>query len=492
MKDLIINDIERLELRRELYKQNAKQGDFLSFIYYINTDYKANWHHKIIIKELQAFLTDPTKKNLAIFIPPQHGKSEITSRLFPAYALGVNPNLKIAISSYSSDLADSFNRDIQKYIDLKDYYDVFPETQLNSKNVVTTQNWLRNSEVFEIVGKKGFLKSVGVGGGLTGRAVDIAIIDDPIKDDKEAQSPTFRENVWQWYIKVLMTRLHNNSKQVLIMTRWHEDDLAGRLLNPEINPNYKDWHVIKLQAIKEEITHQDDKRNEGESLWPQRHDLEKLNILKSLSFDAFESLYQQNPFNKSGNKINRDRFHIVDQYQISFDKIDIWIDGAYTEKAKNDPTGVIPVLFNSKLNTCYILDFQTQRMELPELLEFLPNYFEKIGITVGSKIYIEPKASGKSIKQMLVRTTKYPVIEIQSYLVQEGKESRFQAAAPYIESGQMKFKRGSWNESLINQMVGFPKVKHDEAVDLLGYISAHYFKASKSPFMQAVASDNLL
>jgi predicted phage terminase large subunit-like protein len=344
---------------------------------------------------------------------------------------------------------------------------------------------------FEIVNKKGFLKSVGVGGGLTGRAVDLAIIDDPVKDDKEAQSPTFRENVWQWYIKVLMTRLHNNSKQILIMTRWHEDDLAGRLLNPSLNPNYKDWKVIKLQALKEENTHIDDLRNEGEPLWSQRHDIDKLKVLKSLSNDAFESLYQQNPFSKTGNKINVDKFIIIDNHPISFNKIDVWIDGAYTEKVKNDPTGVIPVIYNEKLNTCYILDFQTQRMELPELLEFLPTYFNKIGVTVGSKIFIEPKASGKSIKQMLVRNTKYPVIEISSYLVSEGKESRFQAAAPYIESGQIKFINGSWNEVLIKQMVGFPKVKHDEAVDLLGYISAHYFKANKSPFMQSVGSPQL-
>lgn len=486
------NDLQRLILKRELFKQEAKNGDFLSLIYYINTEYKANWHHKIIAKELQEFLFDPDAKCLGIFVPPQFGKSELTSRLFPAYGMGMNPDLKIAICSYSSDLADSLNRDVQKYIDLPEYQEVFSGTRLNSKNVVTTQNWLRNSEVFEIVGKKGFLKSVGVGGGLTGRTVDLAIIDDPVKDDKEAQSPTFRENVWQWYIKVLLTRLHNKSKQILIMTRWHEDDLAGRLLNPEINPNWKDWKVIKLQAIKEEDSHPDDPRSEGEALWPDRHSLEKMNVLKSLSGDAFESLYQQNPFNKAGNKINRDRFHITENIPIGFDKIDIWIDGAYTDKSKNDPTGVIPVIYNTKLNTAFILDFETQRMELPELLEFLPSYFDRIGVTIGSKIFIEPKASGKSIKQMLVRSTKYPVIEIQSYLVQEGKESRFQAAAPYIESGQMKFKRGNWNESLISQMVGFPKVKHDEAVDLLGYIAAHYFKATKSKFMQAVGSDNLL
>ena len=488
----MVNDLEILALKRELLRKEAQQGDFLSFIYYINTDYNAAWHHKLIIKELQEFLHNPKKKYLAVFMPPQHGKSELTTRLFPAYALGVNPNLKIAVCSYSADLADSFNRDIQRNIDSLEYIDVYPKTRLNSKNVVTTQSWLRNSQIFEIVGKKGFLKSVGVGGGITGRPVDIVIIDDAIKDDKEAQSPTIRESIWQWYLKSVLTRLHNKSKQILIMTRWHEDDLAGRLLNPELNPNWKDWQVIKLQAIKDEDTHPIDPRKIGEALWPERHSLEKLNVLKSLSSDAFDSLYQQNPFSKTGNKINRDRFKIIESVPNSTNKVDIWIDGAYTEKAKNDPTGVIAVIHNPTLNKVFILDFQTQRMELPELLDFLPKYFEKIGVSVGSKIFIEPKASGKSIKQMMVKTTKYPVIEIVSYLVQEGKESRFQAAAPYIESEHMQFLRGSWNETLITQMVGFPKVKHDEAVDLLGYISAHYFKPRQSVFSAPQGSANLL
>lgn len=482
----------KVQVKRELLKRSAQKGNFLDFIYYVNWDYVANWHHKIIINKLQEFLHDPKKKNLAVFVPPQHGKSELTSRLFPAYALGENPNLKIAVCSYSSDLADSFNRDVQRYIDTDEYKEIYPETTLNSKNVVTTQSWLRNSEIFEVVNKKGYLKSVGVGGGLTGRAVDLAIIDDPVKDDMEAQSPTFRDRVWNWYLTVLSTRLHNDSKQVLIMTRWHEDDLAGRLLNPETNPNYKDWEVLRLPAIYEGDYLEGDNRQMGDALWSEKHSLEKLNVLKGMSESTFESLYQQNPIAKSGNKIGKDKFQIIDQIPNTFEKIDIWIDGAYTDKSKNDPTGIMAVKYVQNLNIMFVLDFVNVRMELPELLEFLPSYFEKTGVTVGSKIFIEPKASGKSIKQMMVKNHKYPVIEIKSYLVQEGKEARFQAATPYIESGQTKFKRGAYVEVLTKQMTGFPKVKNDEAVDLLGYSSAHYFKPTKSKFTGVSSSDNLV
>jgi len=477
LKDYVTNDIQILSLERELTKQEAKQGDFLSFIYYINTDYKANWHHRIIIKELQNFLSDPTKKNLAVFVPPQHGKSEITSRLFPAYALGVNPNLKIAVSSYSSDLADSFNRDIQKYIDLPEYFEIFPETQLNSRNVVTTQSWLRNSEVFEIVGKKGFLKSVGVGGGLTGRAVDIAIIDDPVKDDQEAQSPTFRDRVWQWYITVLSTRLHNASKQILIMTRWHEDDLAGRLLNPLTNPNYKDWKVISLPAIKEDNENPNDPREIGEALWPQRHSLDKMLKLKALNENSFLSLYQQNPTPKEGNKVKSEWFSYVDSIPNLVK--DIWIDGSYGDNTKADPTGMIITMFDRAKQTLYICHAFDDIMQMPELLTHIEKYVVSHGLTPSSRGFIEPKASGKSIKQLINPKSKISFVDIISYLVKGKKEERLQVAANYIESGKVKFLRGHWNDRLRLQLTGFPKVKNDEYVDLMGYACEYYFRTNQ-------------
>lgn len=484
-------DHELLKLKHERLRREAINGDFLSFVKYIKKDYYPSWHHVVVAKELQKFLLDPKLKKMAVFMPPQHGKSELTSRLFPAYALGVNPNLKIALASYSSDLANGFNRDIQRNIDQPEYRDIFPNTEINSRNVVTTQSWLRNSEIFEVVNKKGFFKSVGVGGGLTGRSVDLGIIDDPIKDEMEAKSETIRENVWNWYTSVFLTRLHNNSKQLLIMTRWHEDDLAGRILNPEINPRINEWKVVQFEAIKENDSNYDDPRNIGEPLWAQRHNLDSLLDKKSISPETFDSLYQQNPYNKKGNKINKDSF----QYSIlphTHNKVDVWIDGAYTDKTKNDPTGLLAVKFIERTNTLYILDFTTKRMELPELLEYLPTYFEKVGITFGSKIYIEPKASGKSIKQMINKTTnKYAIIEITNNLVSEGKEARFQTATPYIESGKTQLIKLPCMDELIKQFIGYPKVKHDEAIDLLGYASNHYFKPTSLANSTMIGAENL-
>ena len=147
--------------------KKAQQGDFMSMICHVDPIYTPEDFHKRIAKELQNFLNDPEYNKLAIFLPPQHGKSDLTSRKFPPFAFGINPNLRIALASYSSDLANKFNRFIQKIIDSEEYKQIFPKTTINSKNVVTIQSWLRNSEVFEIVDKRGDFKSVGVAGGLS-------------------------------------------------------------------------------------------------------------------------------------------------------------------------------------------------------------------------------------------------------------------------------------------------------------------------------------
>lgn len=226
-----------------------------------------------------------------VFMPPQHGKSEMTTRRLPAFLVGRNPDLKIAICSYSATIASNFNRDIQRIIDDKPYYDVFPGTSLNENSAInpSKNTFLRNSEVFEIIGRRGFVKTVGVGGSLTGTPVDIGIIDDPFKDREEAMSVRIRDKVYSWYTDVFKTRLHNDSQQLLVMTRWDADDLAGRILQIE-----NDWEVVTYQAIKERETI-GDPRDIGQPLWPERHSLERILAIKETSPFTFSSLYQQEP-----------------------------------------------------------------------------------------------------------------------------------------------------------------------------------------------------
>jgi hypothetical protein len=263
---------------------------FDSFVSYTKEDYRFNWHHIALCNQLERFAKGEIKK-LMVFMPPQHGKSQLTTRHFPAYLLGIRPTTKICVCSYSATLAQSFNRDIQRIVDDIPYHDVFPETLLNQSNVTTDAHgaYLRNSDIFETLNFRGFVKTVGVGGSLTGTPIDIGIIDDPFKDREEAMSVRIRDKVWSWYTDVFKTRLHNDSQELVIMTRWDTDDLAGRILKQE-----NDWEVITFQAIKERDI-SGDPREIGEALWPEKHSLERILAIKNTSPFTFTSLYQQEP-----------------------------------------------------------------------------------------------------------------------------------------------------------------------------------------------------
>lgn len=283
---------------KDLIKCEIAKRGMLQFAQYMRPSYLMNWHHVYLATMLDLFFKGVIKR-LMVFMPPQHGKSEFTSRLFPAYCLGQNPDKKIILASYAASLAEKMNRDCQKVIDSEEYAKVFPQTKLQGTN--SNGKYVRNAEVFDIVDHDGYLKTVGVGGGVTGNPADLFIIDDPHKDRKEAQSPQISNGIWDWYTDAMNTRLHNDSGVLLIQTRWAHDDLAGRILqnmNDAIERGDEDvemWTVITLPAICTHLDNPDDPRKIGEALWPVRHSLRRLNIIRSMSLRTFQSLYQQDP-----------------------------------------------------------------------------------------------------------------------------------------------------------------------------------------------------
>lgn len=269
--------------------------------------------HRNYYELLNRFANGNIKK-LIITMPPQHGKSEGSTRRLPAFILGQNPDTKIAIASYNSPFAQKFNRDVQRIIDDPVYHEIFPGTTLNASNVVTvSSNYLRNSTEFEIVGHAGGLKAVGRGGPLTGNKVDVMIMDDLYKDYMEGNSPIIREAVWDWYTSVVVTRLHNESRQLIVFTRWHEEDLIGMLEEmgkvkeiksiddaDTIQLNDDEWLKVNFEAIKDSDPTEIDQRERGESLWESVHSTEKLLSVKEMDVEKFECLYQGNPQNKEG------------------------------------------------------------------------------------------------------------------------------------------------------------------------------------------------
>ena len=430
------------------------------------------WFHQLICDKLQS----DNWSRLMIFLPPQHGKSEIVSRLFPAWSLGRNPNLKIVGCSYSADLSSSFNRDVQRVIDTPRYHSTFTNTTLSGSNVRTNAqgSYLRNSDIFEVVGHKGFYKSVGVGGSLTGTPVDLAIIDDPIKDFREATSQLMRDRIWEWYSSVLQTRLHNNSRVVLMMTRWHEDDLAGRLLKKmEANEDSEQWDLICIPAIKEDESDTTDPRKVGEALWETKHNLKKLNQAKANSKRVFYALFQQKPRPEDGNMIKGFWFGEFDFMGLLEKSINtkpeliphFFIDTAYTDDKDNDPSGGLCCMKIG--NELFVLDYTEVWKELPDLVKYIQvwvnkNQYEKNK----SKIYIEPKASGKSAAQTLKRNTMLNVVEYMPS--NDSKIDRVAFVTPILESGRVYLlKNAPWKQNFIDSLEQFPNAKHDEAVDVL-------------------------
>lgn len=465
-----MNDYEqikrRLELQRKLLQMDAP-ADFFKFVHYVNPLYKGAWFHRVIADHCRMLLRGIIR-NLMVFVPPQNGKSELISRCFPAWALGKNPDLKIVGTSYSANLAEQFSRSIQRIIDSQEYQAIFPDTYLNGSNVRTdVRGYLRNVDIFEMVGRKGFYKAVGVGGSLTGTPVDIAIIDDPVKDAMEAYSPVFRERVWDWYTSVLLTRLHNESKQLFIMTRWHDDDLAGRILKNEPEK----WTVLSIPAIRESLNDGNsfDPRKVGEALWPERHSLERLLEAQRRSPRFFSSLYQQHPTVEGGNIVKEAWFRRVSLYDFkklrNDEPITFFVDTAYTEKTSNDPTGIIGTC--SIGNNLYVVCAKKVNMKFPELCRFLPQYVRDNGYTRYSTVRIEPKANGLSVIDQLQECTNLNVVATHS--PKDSKETRLNAASPFVESGRVYLVAGDWNGAFINEVCGFPAMPHDEFVDLLCY-----------------------
>lgn len=475
--------MRELELEKELHRRSAAER-FPVFLDFTMPSYRRQWFHTIIARKCQQLFEGTLGTDrLMLFVPPQHGKSEIVSRKFPAWVLGRNPLMKIVGCSYSADLAQQFSRSVQHTIDSQEYASVFPNTYLNNSNVKSDsrKGWLRNVDLFETVGFGGFYKAVGVGGSLTGTPVDLGIIDDPIKGALEASSPTYRERVWNWYTDVFFTRLHNKSKQILIQTRWHEDDLAGRLLDREGDR----WEVVRIPAIREDFDDADDPRELGEALWEEEHSLESLRDAEARSPRTFAALYQQRPVVQGGNIVKRDWFGHITPREFAarrrLEPIVFFLDTAYTDKTENDPTGILATCKVGE--TLYITHGRKVLMKFPDLLRFIPPYVREQGYTMSSSIRIEPKANGQSVIDQLKDVTRLNVTRTPSPT--ESKETRLNAASPSVECGRVVLVDGDWTEGFLDEVCGFPAKPHDEYVDLLCYAVDYFLNSPFKPIDKA-------
>lgn len=307
--------------RRELARRHL-----IDFTEYTNPLYRAADHHHQICAKLEAVERGEIDR-LMIFMPPRHGKSELASKRFPAWALGRRPTRQIIAASYNSDLANDFGRNVRNIVAEPEFAEVFPGVSLapdsQAANRMNTNH-------------KGAYVAAGVGTAVTGRGADIALIDDPFKDREEADSERRRDIVWDWYRSTLFTRLMPGGSIVLIQTRWHEDDLAGRLLEHDRGQ----WDILELPAIDEH----------GSALWPKWYDLPTLERIKdTIGAREWSALYQQRPqpdegtffqrawFNDHGGKLPALQLYGSSDYAVTDG------DGDYTVHRVwgIDPTGAV-------------------------------------------------------------------------------------------------------------------------------------------------------
>ena len=264
--------------------------------------------HSVYYRVLDAFARGDIRR-LIITMPPQHGKSVGATTLLPAYMLGLKPDTRIAIASYSGSLASRFNRRVQRILESREYSELFPDTTI--KRGTKPANYIRTADEVEIIGREGALLSVGREGSLTGNRVDCFILDDLYKDAMEANSPIIRENCWEWYTSVVRTRMHNLSQELIVFTRWHEEDLIGTITRKEpcrelrsfddlkeVGEN--EWLYLNFEAIKASPPTEIDPRALGEALWEERQSAALLHQKRRLDTLRFECMYQGHPSSREG------------------------------------------------------------------------------------------------------------------------------------------------------------------------------------------------
>jgi predicted phage terminase large subunit-like protein len=404
--------------------------DFLTFRTLINPDLVMGWWQEEIASELMAFhaaMVRGERPKLVIQAPPQHGKSRQIVE-FIAWATGVNPDLKTIYASFSEDLGVRANLALQNIYTSKVYKYIFPETQISERNTVATnRGYLRNKSMLEFVNRQGSFVNTTVQGQITGKSMTLGCIDDPVKGRQEANSLTTRNAVWNWFTDDFSTRLSKDGAFIIIMTRWHVDDLAGRLAAL----NDKTVRILSYPAI---ATFDEKNRKAGEALFPELKPLDfLLERKRASSTQSFESLYQQNPIIVGGEIIKRDWFKSYSMLP-PLDYVCIFADTAQKTAEHNDYS--VLQAWGYANGQIYLVDQVRGKFEAPELKRTAIAFWQKhkSSHVPCRAFYIEDKSSGTGLIQEIKLEGSVPVIAVQRT---KDKLTRVQDVLSYIEAGYL-------------------------------------------------------
>lgn len=439
--------------------------------WFMEYDGRGKWiparHLELLCKKLEAVERGEVRR-LMVFMPPRHGKSEVVSKKFPAWYLGRNPDKEIILTSYAADLAHDFSRVARET--LREWGPRLWGVEISDKSSAVGR--------WEIEGHRGGMTAAGVGGPITGRGANVAIIDDPFKNHEEAQSETIRQKVVEWYKTTLATRLTPDGAIVLVQTRWHEEDLAG-VLQREMAEGGEHWEIVSLPAIAEDGDILG--RQPGEPLWPERFPLEALLVRKTiLGSYRWEALYQQRPGPAAGNKFKRSWFryfeiqgdavilHRPDAEPKRYPLNKCWCfqtcDPAGSEKTSADYF-VLATWLVTPERDLLLRDVLRERLEGPDQPKlFRQGYgrwrpkprFQAVETSgIGLTLFQELRRSGLPVRALKAETDKL---------------TRALPLMARMQAGSVYFLRGaSWLEEYENELLVFPNGKHDDQVDATSY-----------------------
>lgn len=431
--------------------------DLVSPLLLAKSVYRANWqspkHIQYIDKKLLDIFNWGNKK-LIVNMPPRHGKSQFITKILPLWWLLNKPDSRIIISAYNSSLAEYFGReilDIFKTIGPR-YGIELNDSQKSKTEFVTNYN--------------GSIMAVGIGGTLTGKGADLIIVDDPIKNDAEANSIISRDSIYDWFTATLMTRLEPKGSIILVMTRWHEDDLAGRLL-------VKDkWDKVVLPAIAEEDDMID--RKLGDALWQERYSQKSLlDIKESIGSYWFSSLYQQSPAPSGGGLFKRSDFRYFEllgkiakskDFAKEISELDLYFacDLAISTSEKADYTVIVVFALDNE-NNIIVIDVVREKILPSKHIELISELFEKYNpLQIGVET-VQYQAS-------LFHNLSNIGLPVTKLVPKKDKVSRALPLAAKIEANKVYFNKSiDCLAELEKELLNFPNAKHDDIVDALSY-----------------------
>lgn len=444
----------------ELLRRKAARLNIHEYIRYTRQDYKPSNFSALVCAALDKFLGDVQagKRPILVFqAPPQHGKSEMVSRKLPAYIMGRFPDWRIGTASYSSEMANRMGQDVRRNLATPEHQKLFPGTADKGKFD------LNRIGDFASPSGKGSYISVGIGSGLTGRPIDIGIIDDPTKDQQEALSPVTKETHWNWYQSVFTTRLSENSGQIIMATSWAEDDLPGRILE-QFRGDPRLTH-LRFPAINltDEVGYNTE-LPEG-PLVPELHSLEKLYETKALLSDYWWSaMYQQSPKALGGNCFKESTVQYYQQKDLpkKWDKVIASWDCTFKDTDGTD--FVVGQVWAKSGANSYLLDQVRARMSFTTTVQEI--LIQKRKWPQIREILIEDKANGPAVIDVL----KAKLAGIIAIEPDGSKEARAHAITVYWEALNIYVpieQQAPWIRAFVSELTSFPAAAHDDQVDAM-------------------------